>query len=285
MRLSSTIFLFALGLFSIVSAVTTSIFIDQIVAYSELPDCAQYQLSAIVRAQASGCGDNRQLTSFSCFCIEQSTMMASVISTAVQASCAAKETAMASITSPLPQVTQALDVFNSYCARSTELSLYQTSTTGQVTITAAPSSTSAIASATATPTSDTDANSGKVPVAAIAAPVIIGILAIAAVMCLLFWLRRRQVARKGGASEVNGAATSHTPPSYTQSGYEHFGPRRELADNAPAAEEAPSDIAKYRYELEDREFMEPVELEGGEVGGVAKGKMRNGAGGWPKEKI
>lgn len=104
------------------AAMETSIYIDQIAAYSALAPCAENRVSAIVRAQASGCGDDQQLTSFSCFCIEQSSHISSIISTAVQDYCAAKATTLtASATAPLPEVTSAIEVFNSYCARSTEL--------------------------------------------------------------------------------------------------------------------------------------------------------------------
>lgn len=51
----------------------TSIYIDQVAGYSALAPCAENRVSAIVRAQASGCGDDQQLTSFSCFCIDQYT--------------------------------------------------------------------------------------------------------------------------------------------------------------------------------------------------------------------
>lgn len=54
------------------AALKTSIWIDQIPAYSALAPCAENKVSAVVRAQASGCGDAQQLTSFSCFCVDQS---------------------------------------------------------------------------------------------------------------------------------------------------------------------------------------------------------------------
>ena len=49
----------------------TSIYIDQIPGYSALAPCAENRVSAIVRAQASGCVDVQALTSFSCFCLDQ----------------------------------------------------------------------------------------------------------------------------------------------------------------------------------------------------------------------
>ena len=57
---------------SVQAAGKTSIYIDQIPGYSALAPCAENRVSAIVRAQASGCGDDQALTSFSCFCLDQS---------------------------------------------------------------------------------------------------------------------------------------------------------------------------------------------------------------------
>jgi hypothetical protein len=61
-----------LGSASVQAAPQTSIFIDQIPLYDALPACAEERVSAIIRAQSSGCGDNMQLTSFSCFCVDSS---------------------------------------------------------------------------------------------------------------------------------------------------------------------------------------------------------------------
>lgn len=58
------------------AAIKTSIWIDQIPAYSALAPCAENRVSAVVRAQASGCGDDQQLTSFACFCVDQSSYAA-----------------------------------------------------------------------------------------------------------------------------------------------------------------------------------------------------------------
>ncbi|PVI04360.1 hypothetical protein DM02DRAFT_692822 [Periconia macrospinosa] len=68
----------------------THIYIDEIPLYTSLQQCAQDRVSAIVRAQELGCGDNMQLTSFSCFCIDSSTQYASIISTAVQSACGSR---------------------------------------------------------------------------------------------------------------------------------------------------------------------------------------------------
>ena len=129
----------------------TNIYIDQIPLYSELPACAEDRLSAIVRAQFSGCGDDMQLTSFACFCIDSSSEFSSIISTAVQSQCQIAATATgAKVTSGNPSATtkaarrlrirasatpaptatgavaadvsSALEAFNSYCSKTTELS-------------------------------------------------------------------------------------------------------------------------------------------------------------------
>ncbi|KAJ4335157.1 hypothetical protein N0V87_006311 [Didymella glomerata] len=232
------------------AAIKTSIYIDQIPAYSSLAPCAENRVSAVVRAQASGCGDEQQLTSFSCFCVEQYSHISSVISTAVQDYCAAQATTLtASATAPLPEVTSAIEVFNSYCARSTELAWYPATAS----ITTAPSATPAVSSAISTSTSAPQESSSKsVPVAAIAAPVVIGVLAIAGVVGLLFFLRRRKAAAK--LEKEN----PYAPPTYADEsrGTAH-GDVHELL--SPTHEhEVPGDTVKYRYELESR----PAELEG-----------------------
>jgi hypothetical protein len=73
MRSMSAVVLLASAVCSSVAAMKTSIYIDEIPGYSKLAPCAEERISAIVRAQASGCGDDMQLTSFSCFCIDHST--------------------------------------------------------------------------------------------------------------------------------------------------------------------------------------------------------------------
>lgn len=128
------------------AALKTHIYIDQVPIYSKLAPCAQDRISAIVRAQSSGCGDDMQLTSFACFCVDSSSEFASVISTAVVDQCGATATkatltarhviatpihrlrARVSVTSaPNPtgavagNVRSALEAFDSYCSKSTEL--------------------------------------------------------------------------------------------------------------------------------------------------------------------
>ncbi|KAJ4376814.1 hypothetical protein N0V86_006932 [Didymella sp. IMI 355093] len=139
--------------------------------------------------------------------------MSSIISTAVQDYCAAKATTLtASATAPLPEVTSAIAVFNSYCARSTELAW-----------------------------------------SAIAAPVVIGVLAIAGVVGLLFFLRRRKAAAKL-EKENPYAPTTHV--NETRAGTADGDVHELLSPTDP--HEVPGDTVKYRYELESR----PAELEG-----------------------
>ncbi|KAH6644852.1 hypothetical protein C7974DRAFT_28876 [Boeremia exigua] len=246
------------------AAVKTSIYINEIAGYSALAPCAENRVSAIVRAQASGCGDAQQLTSFSCFCIDQSSHISSVLSTAVQEFCLAQATTTrtASVTAALPEVTAAIDVFDSYCARSTELSWYQGASTASSAlnslITPAPSTTGAAsssnaASASSSATSAAPASNlggASVPVAAIAAPVVIGVIAIAGVIGLFFWLRRRRPAAAAVKDE------SRAPPTYSHGELEPS-TRHEVPNAVP--EMAGAGAVKYRYELDSQ----AAELAGG----------------------
>jgi hypothetical protein len=100
----------------------TNIYIDQIPLYTELASCAQDRISAIIRAQFSGCGDDLQLTSFSCFCIDSSTQFKSIIATAVEEKCVGKRTATVTTSQGVPtDVVSALELFSSYCSKSTQL--------------------------------------------------------------------------------------------------------------------------------------------------------------------
>jgi hypothetical protein len=135
----------------VLAAGKTHIYIDQIPLYTELAPCAQGRLEDIVRNQFSGCGDDQQLTSFACFCISSSTEFSSIISTAVVKECSreatqttqtqrvtgsaarnarAIETGGAEARRVLrrqagvvqTQLASAMEVWESYCAKSTELS-------------------------------------------------------------------------------------------------------------------------------------------------------------------
>ncbi|KAF2646659.1 hypothetical protein P280DRAFT_512821 [Massarina eburnea CBS 473.64] len=179
----------------------THIYIDQIPIYPSLRPCAQDRVSAIIRAQASGCGDDTQLTSFACFCINSSTEYASIISTAVADACA-KATATTTSTT-LTQATSsaatgptqtdvksALDVFNSYCAKSTELARFDQQAT--LTITQGPLQTPS-PSTTSTALPSTSTSKPSTNLAAIIIPSVL--LPLAAISALFFYLYRRQ-ARK-----------------------------------------------------------------------------------------
>lgn len=120
-------------------------------------------------------------------------------------------------------------------------------------ITPAPSSTFATSTSSTASSLDAEAStSGKsVPVAAIAAPVVIGVLAIAGVVGLLFFLRRRKAASAGNKAENPYASPTYTPRGELEHGgvYEVQSPVQEMV----------GDSVKYRYELDSR----PAEFEGG----------------------
>ncbi|KAB5549686.1 hypothetical protein GE09DRAFT_181409 [Coniochaeta sp. 2T2.1] len=91
-------------------AVSQKVFIDQVPAYWNLPECAELPLSTLVRDMTSGCGDNQKTTSFSCFCTDSFSAFETMISTDVISHCT-------STTGDAPSAlaTSALDVFESYC--------------------------------------------------------------------------------------------------------------------------------------------------------------------------
>ncbi|KAF2448868.1 hypothetical protein P171DRAFT_481908 [Karstenula rhodostoma CBS 690.94] len=210
------------GLHYAEAAVKTHIYIDQIPIYTKLASCAQDRISAIVRAQASGCGDDTQLTSFACFCIDSSSQFASIISTAVKDQCSSAATeaaltarhaaektpvhrvrARATVTpAPTPSgvvagnVKSALEAFDSYCSKSTELIRFHQDATVKITqapetrsITPTPSASSASSAA------DTPDKTGT-PIAAIVVPVVLVPLALG--VALYFFLRRNRQQRDLG---------------------------------------------------------------------------------------
>jgi hypothetical protein len=162
MPLSLFIFSFLFtNLLSVEADRKTRIDIDDSSLYASLRPCAQDRVSAIVHAQVSGCNDNGQSTSFACFCIDSSSEYAAIISTAVETECISdaalattseswsgsigtttnvignvvgrvrpRATTVTAAPTPTPtpaeavakDVISALEVFGSYCARSTELS-------------------------------------------------------------------------------------------------------------------------------------------------------------------
>ncbi|KAF2657678.1 hypothetical protein K491DRAFT_321617 [Lophiostoma macrostomum CBS 122681] len=196
----------------------TSIFIDQIPGYSSLASCGQDQLSTIVRAQYSGCGDNMQLTSFSCFCLDSSAHFASVISTAVQEQCSVAP-ATVTLTSQAAVVTQALDVFQSYCARSIELALVSNSASSptrsaSMSITAPPTTTPS-----SQPSSPPSSSSPSTHILAIVLPVVLTPLLIA-LLILIFYRRR---SRTQHLHELDSSAPVTVSGSDSVSGLRGYG--------------------------------------------------------------
>ncbi|KAK8092467.1 uncharacterized protein PG998_014952 [Apiospora kogelbergensis] len=82
-------------------------FIDDLPGYKSLPPCAEQPIKIIVKYMSSGCGDHKKTTSYSCFCSASSMRFASLIGKDVSKLCL-PETATA--------VSQAQDLFASYCA-------------------------------------------------------------------------------------------------------------------------------------------------------------------------
>lgn len=99
----------------------TSIYIDLVPGYKNLSSCAEAPLSSLVRNMWNGCGDNSELTSFSCFCTDSYSKFSWDISTAVVASCGL-------VLGPV-QATSAVSVFHNYCANGTTQLVTATATT------------------------------------------------------------------------------------------------------------------------------------------------------------
>ncbi|CAO2647430.1 Nn.00g083520.m01.CDS01 [Neocucurbitaria sp. VM-36] len=195
----------------------THIYIDQIPLYTELAPCAQGRLNDIVRNQFSGCGDDQQLTSFACFCIDSSSQFSSIISTAVAQQCS-RSTGQAITSSALnrrssqptaaaarrgvgvrqitatptgaaaQQMSSALEVWDSYCAKSTELARFNPTSSN------APA-TLVITQAPHTVTVGASPGPGvrTVPIAAIVVPAILFTLILLAGVFL--FLRRSRMQR------------------------------------------------------------------------------------------
>ncbi|KAF2241099.1 hypothetical protein BU26DRAFT_525307 [Trematosphaeria pertusa] len=83
----------------------TSIFINQVPEYSLLSQCAETEVSTIVRDMAYGCGDDSRTTSFACFCYDSSAKFSGMIGRHVQTACTTDGT----------QNTSVVEVFSSYC--------------------------------------------------------------------------------------------------------------------------------------------------------------------------
>ncbi|CAG8983961.1 hypothetical protein HYALB_00008822 [Hymenoscyphus albidus] len=216
----------------------TSIYINQLPIYSSLAPCAENRLSVVVRDMSSGCGDGNQLTSFTCFCFDSSTGTVKATTTTTNGRDSGSTAAEASRTTPAPEV-EAINVFNSYCERSTELYLYQEKSASTITtaslstliITAAPSFTSSasIEMASTTPSQ----NKLSVPLAAIVAPVVVGVLAIAGIIAsLIFWKKKKGVHNSSAEipnEELEWKMPENRPGLYANQGQEGVEGRHEVA--------------------------------------------------------
>jgi hypothetical protein len=85
----------------------TKLFINQLSEYSSMADCAEGQISTIVRNMEDGCGDGSKTTSYNCFCHTSSSYFNSLIGAKVERACATDN--------PDLQKTSALDLFGAYC--------------------------------------------------------------------------------------------------------------------------------------------------------------------------
>lgn len=87
--------------------IAQQIFIDELPGYKALPPCAERPVHTIVKDMSLGCGDHKRTTSYDCFCTSSSTKFVSLIS---------KEVAKLCLPDTSTAVTQAVDLFGSYCA-------------------------------------------------------------------------------------------------------------------------------------------------------------------------
>ena len=83
------------------------LFINQLPEYTSIADCAEGQISTIVRDMVNGCGDGSKTTSYNCFCHTSSSYFNSLIGSKVERACATDN--------PDLQKTSALDLFGAYC--------------------------------------------------------------------------------------------------------------------------------------------------------------------------
>ncbi|OSS49230.1 hypothetical protein B5807_05541 [Epicoccum nigrum] len=136
------------------------LFINQLPEYSSMADCAEGQVSTIVRNMADGCGDGSKTTSYNCFCHTSSSYFNSLIGAKVERACATDN--------PELQKTSAVDLFGAYChlgdsltsevssstlsSASPTSSAESTSVAVSSSVPATPAATSSIISASPTPT-------------------------------------------------------------------------------------------------------------------------------------
>ena len=105
-RVTTGLFLFACAQMVLASG-QIKLFINQLPEYSSMADCAEGQVSTIVRNMADGCGDGSKTTSYNCFCHTSSSYFNSLIGAKVERACATDN--------PDLQKTSALDLFGAYC--------------------------------------------------------------------------------------------------------------------------------------------------------------------------
>lgn len=119
---------------------------------------------------------------------------------------------------------------------------------GVITITQSPTLTPS-----PTQTSSPDSSRNSVPIAAIVAPVVVGVFAIACIIGLLFVLRRRR--RRAANAAANAQEMADDPAPVALYG-------GEMAGDAPVAGEMKGSTVRYAHELETKEYTEPIELDG-----------------------
>jgi len=95
----------------------TKLFIDSVPEYDILEQCAENQVSSIIRNMNFGCGDGSQTTSYACFCYQSSAKFSRMVSTRVSSAC----------TKSPGQDSSAVEVFSKYC----ELGEVEKVTTGR----------------------------------------------------------------------------------------------------------------------------------------------------------
>ncbi|CAG8951704.1 hypothetical protein HYFRA_00005504 [Hymenoscyphus fraxineus] len=261
----------------------TSIYINQLSIYSSLAPCAENRLSVTLSYILY------QPNKFARY-------MSSVISTAVQKYCAINGTAEATVTTTTdegyevsitaqasrttraPEV-EAINVFNSYCERSTELylcvssfclgvfsvsniyvdqgksaSTITTASLSTLIITATPSFTSS--ASTETTSTTPSQNKPAVPLAVIIAPAVVGVLVVAGIIvALIFWRRKKGVHQSPTETPNEGLEHNTTVKSLEQSSNQEEGVegRQEVA--TPAYEASGDSI---RYELTEQSTLAEV---------------------------
>jgi hypothetical protein len=105
-RMSTRLLLLALAQ-TVFASGQIKLFINQLSEYSSMADCAEGQISTIVRNMEDGCGDGSKTTSYNCFCHTSSSYFNSLIGAKVERACATDN--------PDLQKTSALDLFGAYC--------------------------------------------------------------------------------------------------------------------------------------------------------------------------